>query len=150
MMVYLQPLKEYELIIKLSEYAEKLYVELEKAISFRPFFPIDVKARKHQVSYALAFTEHHNDINRLAIRYNPDNVAPYLLIIEDLLTYGNYADALNFYNDVYCEKFTNEKKFVKEVDVIWFMADKLKAVGDFYESVMWQKMAIDYECGVGS
>ena len=48
------------------------------------------------------------------------------------------------------ECFNNFEAFVKEVDVIWFMADKLKAVGDFYESVMWQKMAIDYECGVGS
>lgn len=147
MMSYLHSLKKYNVVLELYNYAEQILSEYKQKTKDL-FFDIigeGLKKREFELSYLLGFTERNIEISKLAIRYNKQNETPYLLILQELLSRKEYAEALKFYNEEYLEAFPDNEKFEKNVDVIWFMAEKKRRVEKFYESVVFQKMAITYE-----
>lgn len=147
MMSYLHSLKKYNIVLELYNYAEQILNEYKQNTKdlFYDSATESIKKRESELSSLLGITEGNIEISRLAIRYNKQNETPYLLILQELLNRKDYAQALKFYNEEYVEAFSESEKFEKEVDVIWFMAEKKKDVEKYYESVLFQKMAITYE-----
>lgn len=101
--------------------------------------------KKNYLSCILSNTGNHNDINRFAIELNPQNEAGYLNIMDDLVYYKNYEQALNVYNNEYVKAFPRNKKFSSVVDLCWFLSDKLYAIGQYFNALERQKFAIDIE-----
>ena len=101
--------------------------------------------KKNYLSCILSNTGSHNDINRFAIELNPQNIAGYLNIIDDLVYYKNYEQALNVYNNEFVKAFPQEKPFASIVDLCWFLSDKLYAIGQYFNALERQKFAIDIE-----
>ena len=110
----------------------------------------DKKQSDIYISTQLARTSNHNDINRLAIKFNPQNEAPYLNIIDDLVEYNNYNQALDFYNNDYCAMFPDNRRIDSIVGLCWFLSDKYSAIGEYYNAVQRQKKAIELELGGGN
>ena len=87
----------------------------------------------------------HNDINKLAIKFNPQNEAPYLNIIDDLVIYNNYSQASEFYNNEYLNYFPENTEINSIIDLCWFLSDKYSTIGEYYNAVERQKKAIELE-----
>ena len=89
-------------------------------------------------------TVHHNDINYLAIKFNPNNEQAYINILDDLLTYKNYEEALSFYNSKYAQVF-NKQQVTNIIPICWQMVDIFDKNLNFYKSLFYQKLALEIE-----
>ena len=94
---------------------------------------------KKHLSFLFAKVTNHNDINKLAIKFNPQNEAPYLNIIDDLVIYNNYSQALEFYNNEYLNYFPENTEINSIIDLCWFLSDKYSTIGEYYNAVERQK-----------
>lgn len=153
MMVYLYTYKKYSEIIEFTKYTDYLQSIIDDYTVQNPpenLTPLDdIKNSKEHVSFILSKIKNHNDINRLAIKFNPQNETAYLNIIDDMIVYNNHEQALDFYNFEYCQAFPNNKQYNSIIDLCWFMSDKYSAIGEYYNSLMRQKKAIELELGEG-
>jgi len=96
------------------------------------------------LSESLSEIKNHNDINRAAIYFDTKNKKAYMNILEDLITYKNYDEAINFYNKDFCRAFEcNEKTSI--VDICWELSDFNRERGLFGDAVFFQKIAIECE-----
>lgn len=147
-MVLLTQRKEYDVLVECGfkiKCFENYIKEESKKYEDTSCLNDIIDAKKH-LSRELSKIDHHNDANGLAIDLDPEYEAPYLNIIEDLLTYKNYNEAIDFYNNVYAPKFNQESKS-SYIDLHWFISDKYGAYGQPYNAVKFQQMAIELELG---
>lgn len=94
------------------------------------------------LSNSLAQIKHHNDINRLAIKLNPNNKLPYFNIMDDFIVYDNTQDAIEFYENVYRKQFPwMEYKNLKQLYTT--MHNYFREIGDYYKTVYYQKLIIE-------
>lgn len=140
--------KEYSEIIDLSKEMNRLENKIDFFINSNNLNPVekmtDIKNAQNHLVFELSKVEHHNDINRLAIRLNPDFEAPYINIIADLLTYENHDEALHFYNNEFAPRFNLEYKS-SLADLYWYISDKFGEKDQLYNAVLFQQKAIDLE-----
>ena len=79
---------------------------------------------------------HHNDINNLAIRFNPQNIAAYINILDDLITYEKYEQCLEFYNNRFSRIF-NYKQVNNISDVCFVLSEYFREQLDFYKTLVY-------------
>ena len=104
-----------------------------------------LKRVRSQFACTLANTENNNDINRMAIELHTENEGAYLNIIDTLVMNSDYEQALEIYNNEYIKVFTNNKPLEKIPQLCWFLSDKLYHIGQYFNAVERQKLAIDIE-----
>lgn len=129
-----------ELINIINDYDCNLFKELNKNNAINALNNI-----KKELSYVLSNTESHNDINRFAIELYSKNENAYLNIIEDLFIHTNYEEALRVYNNEYIKAFPINNPIEKPAGLSWFLSDKLFFLGQIFNSVEKQKLAIELE-----
>lgn len=94
------------------------------------------------LSEQLSTVLHNNDINFLAIRFNPQNLRAYINIIDDYITYEKYNECLQFYNkDFY--KIFNKKQCDTISDICFVISDYFREQNNFYKTLFYQKKAIE-------
>lgn len=93
-------------------------------------------------SEKLSKVTHHNDINNLAIRFNPQNIAAYINILDDLITYEKYEQCLEFYNNRFSRIF-NYKQVNNISDVCFALSEYYREQLDFYKTLVCQKKAVE-------
>lgn len=145
---YFVKLKKYNTAIDLIPYMDKFESEILNYIEKNQ--PKDLiclehlKNYKNELSVFLSNVKNHNDINNLAIRLNNLNEVAYLNIVDDFITYENYEQALNFFNDIFAPKFSIEPKSTI-ISICWFLSDKYYARELYFDSIRFQKIAIEQE-----
>lgn len=148
LMIFATKKKELGLVMDLSKNLMKLDSEIQNYLAQKDLVydneNNDYLRSKNSLSEVLAEIEHHNDINRLAISLNPNNEKAYLNIIEDYVTYKNYDEAKNFYNNQYATKF-NKIPFDSIIDICWFLSSYYSKKYEFYKTLVYQKLALEIE-----
>ena len=148
MMKALHKLKDYEGVMEMEQYLNSFDEKIKNYIQLHPLEKPDcvdenTNGKKH-LSGILSETLNHNDINKLAIRLDSGNEKAYINIIGDMLTYGRLNDAVDYYNNVYAEKFgkitTNNI-----VNICWIVSDFYRDRYEFYNAVFYQKIALEQE-----
>lgn len=143
-LVLLNQRKEYDTILECAEKLKIFEMEINSKYKDNTDCLNDIIDAKNFLAGELANVKHHNDLNGLAMYLNPDYEVPYLNIIDDLLTYENYSDALSFYNNIYAVKFDHSQKD-SSIDLCWFMSDRYNAYGQAFDAVRFQQKAIELE-----
>ena len=147
--VFLHGRKFYQEILNLKDDFFKLEEFVATWLVENEYSNLDelekINDKKNYLSCVLSNTGNHNDINRFAIELNPKNEAGYLNIIDDLVYYKNYKQALDMYNSEYVKMFPENKYFDNIVDLCWFLSDKLYRIGQYFNAIERQKFAIDIE-----
>ena len=105
-----------------------------------------IQSDVQMLSKFLSTKQHHNDINYFAIELNQQNEQAYINIIDDLLTYNNYSDALSFYNNTYCTVFKKMQE-TNIINICWFLSNYFAKNFNFYKSLFYQKLALEQELG---
>lgn len=145
---YLHSKNEYQLLLDIEAYLDKIKSEIEEFVfnSCNTNYPelVQIQEDIKSMSEVLSQTAHHNDINYLAIKFNPKNEQAYINILDDLLTYKNYKEALSFYNNEYAPIFG--KSPVQDlIPVCWQFVEIFGKQYNFYKSVFYQKLALEFE-----
>jgi len=142
--------KEYQLLLEVEVYLDKIKNDIENFVcDTKNIDYIEIKQIQEDVktlSETLSQTAHHNDINYLAIKFNPNNEQAYINILDDLLTYKNYEEALSFYNSKYAQIF-NKQQVTSIIPICWQMVDIFDKNLNFYKSLSYQKLALEIELG---
>lgn len=148
MMLHAHQKNDLELVLELSKYLFEIksqidiYVQENNITESREL--LSIKEDDSAVSNVLSQTKHHNDINKLAIVLNKYNEKAYLNIIDDLLVYKNFQNALDFYNNEYAPAFS--KPLIHSAsELCWFMSNNYSNKLEFYETLYFQKLAIELE-----
>lgn len=148
LMIFATKKKELGLVMDLSKNLMKLDSEIQNYLAQNDLDCADEHndylRSKNSLSEVLAEIEHHNDINHLAISLNPNNENAYLNILEDYVTYKNYDEAKNFYNNQYATKF-NKIPFDSIIDICWFLSSYYSKKYEFYKTLVYQKLALEIE-----
>lgn len=146
---FLQERKFYREILDLKQGLKDIEEEIGSYLVQKEYSDLgpwnSLTDKKCYLSFILSNTDHHNDINRFAIELNSQNEAAYLNIIDDLVYYKNYEQALSMYNNEYVKAFPQEKPFTNIVDLCWFLSDRLYSIGQYFNAIERQKIAIDIE-----
>ncbi len=147
MMICLFRQKEYNAIFEMDKKLYEMQCKINEYIARYPdidsesYVNDNVYSIKH-LSQILSENKHHNDINLLAIKYDNTNKQAYINIIGDYITYKNYNEAIHFYNCTYSNIFSlsNTNNIV---DICWHVSDYYRDNFDFYNSVYFQKHALE-------
>lgn len=102
----------------------------------------EINDLKIYFSNLLSTIVHHNDINNLAIRLNPQNIKAHINIIDDLITYENYEACLKFYNCNFAKIF-NYQILDNVSDICFILSEHYQEELDFYKTLIYQKKAIE-------
>ena len=101
----------------------------------------------NHLSELLSRNEHHSDINKFAIKLNPENKQAYLNVIENYITQDKKELAIEFYNDEYCTQFKSATSN-SVVSLYWNLSDIYADIENYYKSVLCQQSAINIELGI--
>lgn len=146
--IYLHKIKQYDGILKASEYLKQAKQLINDYKESNPsntdaYYP-RITAIEEHLSDILSTTCNNNDINNLAITLNKSNQKAYINIIDDMLFSQNYNNALDFYNDFYCPNFNTAEQY-SITDVCWIISDYYRDIYNFYDAVKLQKLALELE-----
>ena len=150
MIISLNSEKDFDGIVSLIPYFEKAkdtIKEFEKTNTISNDFYEENTSCENHLSELLSENYHRNDINRFAIKLNPKNQKAYINIIDDLLTYQKYPDAIRMYNSEYAPTFLKPNAG-RITDLCWMISDYYRDIFDFYKAVYFQKLALELELGV--
>lgn len=148
MMKALHKLKDYEGVLEMETYLNNFDEEIKKYVQSHPLEQNDCvqeneNSKKH-LSGVLAETLNHNDINKLATRLDPKNEKAYINILGDLITYGNFQQATEYYNNVYKNQFN--KNYTNNIaNICWIISDFYRDRYEFFNAVQYQKIALEQE-----
>ena len=148
MMIHAFSKNNLQLVLELSHYLFEIKSQIQKYIKDNTIEDCkEIRTMKDDdcaLSNMLADTKNHNDINDLAIQLNPLNEKAYINIIYDLLIYENYDRALEFYNSKYAPTFS--KSTINSVsELCWIFSESFSKRFEFYETLLFQKIAIEQE-----
>ena len=148
MMLYLHKHQEYGAIMQLEEYLMKYRDKVHRFLKKHPEeeqeMLLEIENNAKKLSEVLSHTKHRNDINKLAISLNPQNKEAYINIIEDFIIYKNYDQAIDFYNNIYCNAFNNMNNY-SLIAICWELSDYNRDKYDFGQAVYFQKIALELE-----
>lgn len=149
MMIYLFQAKEYSGIFELEKRLTVAFNNIQNYINKNPECNskdclADNEGSRVHLSEILSQEQHHNDLNKLAIKLNSNNKQAYMNITGDFITYKNYNDAMLFYNYTYCNVFGTPLKS-NIIDICWDISDYYRDKYDFYNAVLFQKYALELE-----
>ncbi|MBQ7764199.1 hypothetical protein IJ384_02390 [bacterium] len=147
MMSYAKDCEDFVLVLDLSKYLDQIENQINEFIYINNI-PECRETEAHfknkmGLSSILSRVENHNDINKLAIKLNPNNEIAYINILDDLLIYGNYEVAKSFYNNEICPRFNKEKTDSLE-EICWRLSSKYSADLKFYKALTFQKLALEF------
>ena len=151
-MVYLNRQKKFNELLELIPYLSIIDNKLQECMlrlsnDEKGVYNIVMNCNNY-LSELLSRDEHHSDINKFAIKLNPQNKQAYLNIINDYIAKGSNELAIKFYNDKYCTNF--KSKISKSiVDLYWNLSEIYSDMEDYYKSVLCQQSAINIELGIG-
>ena len=147
-MLCLHKNKEYSAILQIFEYFDKTLQDIDNYKQEHPFEDYtctnDIENTKHHLVEILSTTKHHYDINRLAIMLDSECYPAYINILADIVTNKNYDEALNFYNNEICIKFSKPQKN-SVTEICWILSDYYRDNFEFYNAVLFQKIALELD-----
>ena len=149
-LIYLLNQEKYAELLELGQYLDVFAEKIEDFYAQNPNYDKcydsdRINANRH-LADLLSKVQHHNDINKFAIKLFPDIDTPYINIIADLIIYKNYDDAINFYNNNYCKAFEKEQT-TSIIDLCWKISDIYRDKFIFFEAVRFQQIALEIELG---
>lgn len=152
MMVYLNQQKQFDELFELMPYLSVIDSQLYECMlrlsdKEKEVYNTVVSCNNH-LSDLLDKNESNIEINKLAIRLNPQNKQAYLNVIENYLAQDKKELAVEFYNDEYCSQFKSATSN-SIVGLYWNLSDIYAVIEDYYKSVLCQQSAINIELGIG-
>lgn len=152
MMVYLNQEKKLQELLELTSYLKTIDSQIYECMlrlsdKEKEVYKIVISCNNH-LSELLSQNEHHNDINKFAIKLNPYNEQAYLNIIDDYISDGKKELALDFYNSNYVKVF-KKNEISTLIQLYWSISDVYSSKGYKFKAVQYQKYAIDSELNKG-
>ena len=149
--VYLNKQKKFNEILELIPYLSVIDNQLQECMlrlsnNEKGVYNIVVTCNNH-LSELLSRNEHHSDINKFAIKLNPENKQAYLNVIENYIAQDKKELAIEFYNDEYCTQFKSATSN-SVVSLYWNLSDIYADIENYYKSVLCQQSAINIELGI--
>ena len=137
-----------EQVVLLAEYiftiAERINQHLmSKNFGYKNVFELqEIVDDYNFLSNELSKIKHHNAINNLAIRLNPNNKLAHFNIMDDIIVYGNPQDALEYYNTVFRNRFIELE--AKSLYQLYSAFEGFyRSIQDYYKTAYYQKLLIE-------
>jgi len=149
---YLLSRKKYEEISNLLQALDEVKQIAEKYLKEHPEVDLadmdDIETTDKNLSVLLSNHSENIEFNKLAIKYDIGNEKAYINILEHYINSSQEDKAIEFYNESYRKQFNKDddkKKAYKFTDVMWALSNSYNENFDFYNALVIQKKAIDYE-----
>lgn len=149
--IYFYQYNEYDAILKAKDYLDKAFTNIENYVETSEFedYPFIEKLTEFnkKLSEVLSKTEQNIEIIYLAIELDPEQKDAYINLIDYYVQNSNYEDALYAYNSAY--KIFEKDKVKSIPKMLYIMSNIFAERNYFYKSVMYKKLAIEYELEKG-
>jgi len=147
-MMLMHKLKDYEGILILSKYLDKINDLADGYTNSHNYNPKDfhiTKERNNYYSYLISSTIKNVDLNILAIKLNDENKQAYLNILEEFINKNQIDESINFYNNCFIPRFDTYDFVNSEICLYWELSKIYSSEEDYFNSIKYQQKAIDTE-----